>query len=123
MAAGALATGLVLWLIGRRVLKPMVVVLFALLGGAVGFVAVPLTVMSGSVSVYVGLLVGAAVGSLLGVMLYRFSMAIGLGLVLGVAAPLTVAAVMSFKADHGLTSPDGAKTAERAVGTEPDGEA
>lgn len=126
LAAGTLATGLILWLIGRRVLKPMVVVLFALLGGAIGFVAVPMTILAGSVSVYVGLAVGAAVGALLGVVLYRFSMAIGLGLVLGVAAPLTVAAVMSFKADrdHPPPTDDAIASVEPAPeGREPNGDA
>lgn len=122
LAAGALASGLVLWLIGRRVLKPMVVVLFALIGAGVGFVGVPMTMLAGSVSVYVGLAVGLALGALLGVVLYRSAMAVGLGLVLGVAAPLTVAAVMSFKADQYAPAPvtsDGAPIAT----TEPDGDA
>jgi hypothetical protein len=118
---------LILWLIGRRVLKPMVVVLFLLLGGAVGFVALPMTGLAGSVSVYVGLIVGAAVGALLGVLLYKFSMAVGLGLVLGVAAPLAVAAAMSFTADH--YAPRTSAEGEAAVGDgsalarEPDGDA
>lgn len=124
LAAGALATGIVLWLIGRRVLKPMVVVLCALLGGAVGFVALPMTPLAGSVSVYIGLLVGAAAGALLGALLYKFSMAIGLGLVLGVAAPLTVAAVMSFKADqHAAPPPPGTDDTGDAIAGEPDGDA
>jgi hypothetical protein len=123
MAAGALATGLVLWLIGRRVLKPMVAVLFALLGGAIGFVVVPMTILAGSVSVYVGLAVGAAIGALLGVILYRFAMAIGLGLVLGVAAPLTVAAVMSFKADHHADGAPAAQAPSGVVQGEPNGDA
>lgn len=122
LAAGALATGIVLWLIGRRVLKPMVVVLCALLGGAIGFVALPMTPLAGSVSVYIGLLVGAAAGALLGALLYKFSMAIGLGLVLGVAAPLTVAAVMSFKADQHTPPPDADDTGA-AIASEPDGDA
>ena len=129
LAAGALATGLILWLIGRRVLKPMVVVLFLLLGSAVGFVALPMTGLAGSVSVYVGMLVGAAVGALMGVLLYKFAMAVGLGLVLGVAAPLTAAAVMSFTADHYAprTTPPPATAPgapeEDALTREPDGDA
>lgn len=122
LAAGALATGLVLWLIGRRVLKPMVVVLCALLGGAIGFVLLPMTGLAGNVSVYIGLVVGVAAGGLLGTLLYRFSMAVGLGLVLGVAAPLTVAAAMSFKADHDARA---VSSAERLIAAErePDGDA
>lgn len=128
LAAGALAAGIVLWLIGRRVLKPMVVVLCALLGGAIGFVAIPMTVLSGSVSVYVGLVVGLAAGALLGALLYKFSMAIGLGLVLGVAAPLTVAAAMSFRAPDGGASGPTDVFAEKPAAPqgdagEPDGDA
>jgi hypothetical protein len=123
LAAGALAAGIILWLIGRRVLKPMVVVLCALLGAAIGFVAIPMTALAGSVSVYVGLVVGLAAGALLGALLYKFSMAIGLGLVLGVAAPLTVAAGMSFRAPNaGAAAPEQAARTPASEG-EPDGDA
>src|SRR5262249_5279361 len=74
-----------------------------------------------------GLIVGLAAGALLGVILYRFSMAVGLGLVLGVAAPLTVAAMMSFRADRADPGAHRAEgTGARQLGEaskEPDGDA
>jgi hypothetical protein len=88
LAAFALVTGFLLWLHGRRLLKPMIVVVFLLTGAAVGFIALPLTPFAGSVSANVGLVIGATVGAILGLLLYRFAMAVSLGLVLAVIAPV-----------------------------------
>lgn len=121
VVALALISGLVLWLHGRRVLKPMIVVVFVLIGAAIGFFVTPLTPLQGTISVYAGLFLGGAVGALLGALLYRFAMAVGLGLVLAVVAP--VVAVVVLDAKLGAEQPDGTLTAEqlrlRGVGEAP----
>src|SRR5262249_48063365 len=95
LAGIALLAGLILWLIGRRVLKPIIVIIFALAGGGAGLLLSPLVGAAGGVGVYTGTVVGLALGAVIGLVLYRFSMAVGLGAVLGIAAPLTAAVVLS----------------------------
>ena len=95
----SLISGLILWLYGRRVLKPMIVVVFALAGAAAGFVLPPFLPVGGGLSVYVGLAVGAGIGAFLGILLYRFAMAISLGLVLAIIAPIVGVVVLDARFD------------------------
>ncbi|MBC7772958.1 MAG: hypothetical protein H7210_10720 [Pyrinomonadaceae bacterium] len=111
VVALSMIAGLILWLHGRRVLKPMIVVVFVLIGAAAGFFIAPLTPLEGSVSVYVGLTIGAIVGAVLGALLYRFAMAISLGLVLAVVAP--VIAVVALDARLSTPRADGTLSTEQ----------
>lgn len=88
IAIFALLTGLLLWLHGRRLLKPMIVAVFALAGATVGFALPSLTSLGDLISVHAGLIIGAAFGAIIGLLLFRFAMAISLGLVLACIAPV-----------------------------------
>ncbi len=111
----ALATGLILWCAGRKVLKPMVVVAFALMGGVAGFFLPPITALGDSLSVYAGLAIGLVLGALLGVLLYRFAMATSFGVVLAIAAPLTAAIVLGVPADPAPPPDGGSATASEQI--------
>ena len=70
-----LAGGAVLWLAGRRVIKPVFALLGAALGGAVGFLMLPEATPSiaGIPSPYIGLGGGAIIGLMGGIALLRFA--------------------------------------------------
>lgn len=90
-----LAGGIILWLLGGRVLKPAFALIGAALGGFAGVVLVPLTglpaITLGGVSIgpgFVGLLVGAIVGALVSVGLFRVVITLSAGVVFLVAGTL-----------------------------------
>jgi hypothetical protein len=88
LVALGLGAGLVLWLVGRVVLRPVFGFIGALIGGSVGFFLLPAAgpeTVFGFPSPYAGLLIGAAVGLLGGILLYRFALAILMSLVVGLA--------------------------------------
>jgi len=99
----ALATvcGLVLWLSGAKLLKPMIIVLGALAGAAGGFVlgpafgAEPGSAGTSTAGAY-GLLLGIPAGALVGAVLYRSATAVALGVALAAAAPLGAAGLMQL---------------------------
>lgn len=99
----ATVCGLVLWLAGARVLRPMMIVLGALVFAGVGFVIGPALANSAETAATsaphptagaYGLLIGLPVGALVGVVLYRSATAVALGLALGAAAPLCAAGLL-----------------------------
>lgn len=94
LVALALVTGLLLWALGRRVLKPSVVALAALAAGVAGFVVVPTVAPDAGVSPYVGALGGLAVGVVAGMLLYRLALAATFGVVMAVAAAVVTAAAV-----------------------------
>lgn len=94
LVAGLVA-GLVLWLLGSRVLKPVFAVLGMALGGFAGAVLLPLTPMPafevGGFSIgpgLIGLAIGAILGGLAAAGLFRVMMVISGGLVFAVAGTL-----------------------------------
>ncbi|MFN7022262.1 MAG: hypothetical protein ACK4WH_13170 [Phycisphaerales bacterium] len=99
----AMAAGLVLWLAGQKVLKPLVVTLLTLLGGVIGGLAVPASVWGQSLSPWHGIGMGALVGLLVGLLLYRSAMAVGFGVVLGALMPLGAATILHY---YPLAAPD-----------------
>ncbi len=93
--------GLVLWLSGARLLKPMIIVLCALVCASIGFVIGP--AFGGAAEGEVqspagayGLLLGLPVGALLGAVLYRSATAVALGVALAAAAPLCTAGLLQL---------------------------
>lgn len=99
LAVLGLGCGIVLWLVGQRVLRPAFGILGALLGGLIGFMVTPSiapeTIM-GVPSPYVGLGVGTAFGLGAGLALFRFALAISTALALGLAGILIGAAAIHF---------------------------
>jgi hypothetical protein len=99
LAVLGLGCGLVLWLVGQRVLKPAFGVLGAVLGGLIGFMTMPSIApetIAGIPSPYAGLALGAAFGLGAGLMLFRFALAISTALALGLAGILIGAAAIHF---------------------------
>ncbi|GEM_PF-3929190 len=82
----SLIAGLIVWVFGRRLFRPMLVLAALILGAAVGFVAGAAIPHEWSILWPVG--VGAVVAGLIAIVAYRFVMALLLALSLGLAAPL-----------------------------------
>lgn len=94
----ALACGLILWLFGKQVLKPIIAILGGAWGSAVGILAPTWfgVSMIGSVPAsLVGMGVGALIGALIGVALYRTLVTFTTGLALGVAGLLVSFAMLA----------------------------
>ncbi len=98
-----LIAGLILWMWGRRVLKPMTVLLFGMLGAYIAFFVIPTTALSAElgVSVSIWLLIGLAFGALAGMLVYRSAMAVGFGLVLALVAPAGASVVLDWRGASG----------------------
>lgn len=100
LAIAGVVVGLVMWLFGKRLLKPAFVVLGMFLGAVIGFViasaAMPETIV-GVPSIFVGLGVGAVLGLVQGLTTYRFAMAISAAVMLCLASTLGAAAWLRFE--------------------------
>lgn len=103
VVALGMAVGLVLWLAGRRVLKPLLITLAAVIGGLVGGLIVPSASWGASLSVWHGVGIGLAAGLIVGLLLYRSAMAVTVGVVMGAALPLIAATVLQFYPIAGST--------------------
>lgn len=88
LAGIALVGGVVLCWIGERALRPVILILFALAGGLAGLSVATLTTAGESLGPLGGLLVGMVAGGAVGLFTWRVAMAVGVGLVLGLAAPM-----------------------------------
>jgi hypothetical protein len=91
LVALGLGSGLVLWLCGRVVLRPLFGFIGGLIGGSLGFFVLPAAgpeSVFGFPSPYAGLLIGAILGLVAGILLYRFALAILMSLVVGLAGVL-----------------------------------
>lgn len=104
----AMAAGLVLWLAGQRMLKPLVVTVVTLMLGAIGGLVVPSTTWGQSLTPWHGLGMGAVVGLLIGLLLYRSAMAVGFGVVLGLLLPMLAATILHY---YPVAGSDGEKAA------------
>lgn len=118
LAGSALAAGLVLWCLGRRVVKPVFVLIGALLGAGSGFLLAPLTGIGeiGSVPTpYIGLGIGALLGGTIGVLLFRFAVAVSTGAVLGLAGVLISLILMTAPEQRADAQTAVESAAERAM--------
>ena len=107
MAAIALGAGLVLWLMGSRVVKPIFAILGLVIGSAMGFIVVPVfgpDQLWGIQSPYIGLGAGAIIGLVGAVIMFRFTIAVASA---GVFATASV-----FGASIYLSHVDAQQTAE-----------
>ncbi|MHC4977384.1 MAG: hypothetical protein ACYTF7_12410 [Planctomycetota bacterium] len=102
LAGVAIAAGFIMWCAGRRFVRPLYALAFALLGGTLGFTG-PATIGL-EIDPSIGMLVGGVLGAILGVVMYRFTMASTLGIVGGVAAPMLAVAALNFSQDPGLST-------------------
>lgn len=98
-AVVALVAGLVLWIAGGKVLRPLLALLGFVAGAAGGaLVATRLfpADAAGIPSGYAGVAVGSLVGALLALALFRFAMAAGAGVVFAAAGVLAAGVYLSF---------------------------
>jgi len=95
IALVALGAGLLLWLRGRGVVRPAFAIGFAAFFGALGFYGPPAVGLD--IDPHLGLGVGLVLGALLGLVMFRFAMAVMLGATLGLAAPLIAGAVLRLE--------------------------
>ncbi|MEC9374638.1 MAG: hypothetical protein VYC34_12375, partial [Planctomycetota bacterium] len=95
VTVAALVAGLALWLVGRRLIRPLYAVLFAAVGGLIGFILPAATGVS--VNPNVTLFAGVILGGLAGLALFRISMAVALATMLGVVAPIATAFVLRIQ--------------------------
>jgi hypothetical protein len=100
LAAAGVVIGLVLWAVGRKILRLVFAALGSLAGGGAGFFLLPTVapeVIGGFPSPHVGLIVGGLIGVTLGIVLFRFAVGILLAIGMGVAATLIGAAAVQFQ--------------------------
>lgn len=90
----ALIAGLVLWLAGRRLLRPVTIMVGLGLGGLIGFLVLPITMPGFALSPYLGLVAGAATGLTTALLLYQVATAITFGSAIGAGCGVTAAAVL-----------------------------
>jgi hypothetical protein len=86
-----LGAGLALWLVGRRLIKVVFVLLGIAIGGALGFVIAPLTgyeTFEGIDVTHIGLGAGAVAGIIAASFLFRFTIAVSTSAVMAVAGLL-----------------------------------
>ncbi len=99
LVAVALLGGLALWLVGQSILKPLIVTLCTIVGGAVGLMLLP-SFGLGELRSYELIGLGLVGGLVVGLVVYRSAMALAFGVVLGTLAPLAAAAYLDFRATH-----------------------
>jgi len=112
-----LGAGLALWLVGRRLIKVVFILLGIAMGGALGFVIASLTgyeTFEGFQATHIGLLCGAIGGVIAASFLFRFTIAISTSAVLGVAG-LLGASVYLAAVDAGPEPPAEIPTSELAL--------
>jgi hypothetical protein len=102
LAGIGLVAGLLLWFMGRKVLKPIFCIFGALGGAWTGFFLMAHVgdTFFGVPSPYIGLAVGGLLGIGAAVMLFRFAVAISTGLALGLAGILIAATYLHFVPQH-----------------------
>jgi hypothetical protein len=97
LAGLACVIGLTLWLAGGKILKPIIVFLFAMTGAAAGYVLLPMAPIGHEATPYAGAAIGLVTGAVLGAVAFRFAVAAGFGLTLAIAAPVAAAVVIGVQ--------------------------
>ncbi|MBY0307251.1 MAG: hypothetical protein K2Q09_00775 [Phycisphaerales bacterium] len=90
----ALVAGLVLWLAGRRLLRPVTIMVGLGVGGLIGFLVLPVVLPGLGLSPYLGLIAGAASGLTTALLLYQVATAVTFGSALGAGCGIAAAAVL-----------------------------
>jgi hypothetical protein len=107
-----LLAGLLLWVFGKRLLKPAFVLAGMCIGGGIGFaVAVALEV---PVAEWIVALGGAALLGIFTWLAYRPAMGVCMAIIVGLASPAAVIGWAEFKGHHVISSDDGAAIADAA---------
>lgn len=99
VAAAAFLTGLALWALGRRLVRPLFALNGCVLGAAAGALLLPLAGLPESSVIatpLIGLALGAVLGLILAVALFRVAMSISAGLVLALFGALVASTSLHF---------------------------
>lgn len=94
IVAVALGLGILLWLVGRRFVKPLFVLLFTATGGVVGYLGP--AALAINVNQTILLAVGLVAGALIGVLLFRFALATAVGVLLAFVAPVVASILLNI---------------------------
>lgn len=94
----ALVAGLTMWLIGRKLVRPLCMLVFAAVGASIGFFGPRIAGID--LSPNLGLAIGGVLGAVLGIAFFRVSMAVSLGAALAVTLP--IAAALALRISPGL---------------------
>ncbi len=121
VVAVALIAGVIMWLSGGKLLKPIFCVIGALAGGSIGFLLAPTATASvfGVPSPYVGLGMGALIGFVAGVSLFRFAVAIATGLAFAIAGLLISSTYLNLTVGLHSPKPIGVPTSALTQSPEP----
>lgn len=110
-------TGLILWTMGRAVLKPVAGLVGAGLGAFLGFAALPVLFPTANISPYVGLFAGMVVGLIAAIMLCKLATAAAFGVIVGVATAFITGAVLNMRAaPEQPGTPSGTRTGDELAG-------
>lgn len=90
----ALVAGLALWLAGRRLIRPVTILVGLGVGGLLGFLVLPVLIPTLNISPYLGLLGGAACGLTIALLLYQVATAITFGSAIGAGCGVAAAAIL-----------------------------
>ncbi len=99
VAVAAVVAGLLLWGVGRQVLKPLFCLIGGIAGGVGGFFAASLLGIEQLGTVpgpFVGLGVGGVLGMAVAASLFNFAVAVGFGVVAGLSGVLVSATVLDL---------------------------
>ncbi|MCG3121992.1 MAG: hypothetical protein GIKADHBN_00365 [Phycisphaerales bacterium] len=98
VAIGAVLVGVILWLIGGRIIKPGFVLVGGIIGSAFGAVYLPALTptVAGIPAAYPGMMGGLMLGMIAAVIVYRFAMASLAAGIVGSAAVLTSIVGLSY---------------------------
>jgi hypothetical protein len=102
VAIAAVLAGLLLWGVGRQVLKPLFCLIGGIGGGIAGFFAASVLGIDqvGTVPTpFVGLGIGGVLGMAVAASLYGFSVAVGFGVVAGLSGILVSATVLELQGE------------------------
>lgn len=96
-----LLTGLVMWLTGRRVVRPVFAIFGLLAGGVLGFFFLPMLgveEIAKAPSPYIGLIIGAVGGLVAAILAFRFAMAVSTAAVAAIVASLGASVYLNYAA-------------------------
>ncbi|MBX3364069.1 MAG: hypothetical protein KF866_04825 [Phycisphaeraceae bacterium] len=95
----ALFVGIILWLVGGKFIKPAIATVGVVVGGAMGFLLLPILGVStvlGLPGPYLGMAIGGILGLILAILLFRVSMIVAGGVTFGVAGLLGGAIYLQY---------------------------
>lgn len=95
-----LAAGLIMWLMGRRVLRPMFSGIGLAIGAAAGFFLAPglgIPSLTGIASPYIGLVAGGIIGLVAAALLFRTALALAAGATFAAALSIGAATYLHFR--------------------------